>query len=252
MTSSPINLLPSSYKDWNSWELENLVLAEILVTLLRRTKMSSSRLGCVAMLGYKYCGFLQWFSLLRRTSSCSQWQNWLPAYLSIYQNSMIVYSQTALIIGDGVNLHSLTHPQKYIVFSQVLHHFCPQSKNAVSTNIKHSRYIHLMSNFLSINFHTKRLYIHISDDVDTPFSYGRGLIIRLSFLEFSKTKESTPHMIWSVDTAFLLCGANLLFCIKVVEQADVIKNINGHVVSTAIGIILQNNCFCFLISVLIL
>ena len=31
----------------------------------------------------------------------------------------------------------------------------PQSKNAASTNIKHSRYTHLMSNFLLIHFHTK-------------------------------------------------------------------------------------------------
>ncbi len=40
------------------------------------------------------------------------------------------------------------------------------SKNTVSTYIKHSRYIHLMSNFLSIHFHTKRLYVHMFDIVD--------------------------------------------------------------------------------------
>ncbi len=67
----------------------------------------------------------------------------------------------------------------------------PQSKNAVSTNIKHSRYIHLMSNFSSIHFHAKRLYVHMFDIVDTPFSYGRGLITCYSLQEFSKTKEST-------------------------------------------------------------
>ena len=42
-----------------------------------------------------------------------------------------------------------------------IHYFTstPQSKNAASTDIKHSRYMHLMSNFLSIHFHTKRLYV---------------------------------------------------------------------------------------------
>ena len=82
-----------------------------------------------------------------------------------------------------------------------------QSKNAVSRNIKQSRYIHLMSNFSSISFHIERLYVHMFDIVDTPFSYGRGLIVCSSLQEFSKTKESILHMIWNVDTAFLLCGA---------------------------------------------
>ncbi len=44
-------------------------------------------------------------------------------------------------------------------------------------NIKHSRYIHLMSNFLSIHSHSKRLYEHTFDIVDTLFSYGRALIV---------------------------------------------------------------------------
>ncbi len=67
----------------------------------------------------------------------------------------------------------------------------PQSKNAVSANIKHSStYIHLMSNFLSIHFHTKRLYVHMFDKVDTSFSYGGVLIVCLSLQEFSKTKQS--------------------------------------------------------------
>ncbi len=60
------------------------------------------------------------------------------------------------------------------------HHFstsAPQSTNEVSTNIKQSRYIHLMSNFLSIHFHTKGLQVHMFDIVDTLFSYGRGLIV---------------------------------------------------------------------------
>ena len=50
-------------------------------------------------------------------------------------------------------------------------------QNAVSTNIKHSRYIPLMSNFLSNHFHTKRSYVHMFCIVDTPFSYGRGLMV---------------------------------------------------------------------------
>ncbi len=87
-----------------------------------------------------------------------------------------------------------------------------QSKNTVSTNIKHSRYIHLMSNILSIHFHTKRFYVHMFDIVDTLFSYGRGLIICSSLQEFSKTKESTPHVIWNVDTAFLLHWADMIVC----------------------------------------
>ncbi len=46
------------------------------------------------------------------------------------------------------------------------------------------------------------------DIVDTPFSYERGLIVCSSLQEFSNTKESTLHMIWNVDTAFLFCGAD--------------------------------------------
>ncbi len=53
----------------------------------------------------------------------------------------------------------------------------PQSKNAVSTNIKQSRYIHLMLNFSSNHFYTKRLYVNMFHIVDTPFSYGKGLIV---------------------------------------------------------------------------
>ena len=49
-------------------------------------------------------------------------------------------------------------------------HISAQSKNAVSTNTKHNRYIHLMLNFSSIHFHTKSLYVHMFDIVDTPFS----------------------------------------------------------------------------------
>ena len=52
-----------------------------------------------------------------------------------------------------------------------------QSKNAVSTKIKQSRYIHFMSKFTSINFHTESVYVHMFDVVDTAFSYGTGLIV---------------------------------------------------------------------------
>ncbi len=38
-------------------------------------------------------------------------------------------------------------------------------------------HIHLMSNFWSIHSHTKRFYVHTFDIVNTPFSYGRGLIV---------------------------------------------------------------------------
>ena len=52
-----------------------------------------------------------------------------------------------------------------------------QVKTQLSTNIKHRRYIHLMWNFLPIHFHTKRLYVHMDEIVDTLFSYGRWLIV---------------------------------------------------------------------------
>ncbi len=52
------------------------------------------------------------------------------------------------------------------------------------------------------------------DMVDTPFSYERGLIVCSSLQEFSKTKESTLRVISNVDTAFLLCEAELWIKIK--------------------------------------
>ena len=55
--------------------------------------------------------------------------------------------------------------------------YAPQSKKAVSTYLKYSRYIDLMSTCLSIHFHTKRLYLHRFPILDTSFSYGRVLII---------------------------------------------------------------------------
>ncbi len=54
------------------------------------------------------------------------------------------------------------------------------------------------------------------DIVDTPFSYGRGLIVCSLPQEISKTKESIQHVISNVDTAFLLCGADI-------EKMDTIR-----------------------------
>ena len=53
------------------------------------------------------------------------------------------------------------------------------------------------------------------DTVNTPFTRERRLIVCKSLQEFSKTKESTLRMILilSIDTEFLLCGAELLKCI---------------------------------------
>ncbi len=46
------------------------------------------------------------------------------------------------------------------------------SKNAVSANIKHSRYPSIEQlNFWSIHYCDKRLYVHMFDMVDTAFSY---------------------------------------------------------------------------------
>ena len=78
----------------------------------------------------------------------------------------------------------------FITRNQHPTHSAPQSKNAVPTNIKHSRYIHLMSNFSSIHFHTKSCMYIMFNIVDTSFSYGRLLIVCSSLQEFSKTKES--------------------------------------------------------------
>ncbi len=130
---------------------------------------------------------------------CTRW--WYALQLFAYMTEM----GTEAMLHDEIREMSLK--------SAISLPSAPQSKNAVSTNIKHSRYIHLMSNFSSILFHTKRLYVHMFDIVDPPFIYGRGLIVCSSLQKFTKTKESALHVIWNVDTAFLLCGANLAFCL---------------------------------------
>ncbi len=56
------------------------------------------------------------------------------------------------------------------------------------------------------------------DMVDTAFSYGRGLIVCSSLQEFSKTKESTLHVIWNVDTfyyVFTLLGRFVVIIILI-------------------------------------
>ncbi len=65
------------------------------------------------------------------------------------------------------------------------------------------------------------------DMVDTAFSYGRGLIVCSSLQEFSKAKESTLHVIWNVDTAFLLCEAELENCEAFKKVISQICNIRG-------------------------
>ncbi len=85
----------------------------------------------------------------------------------------------------------------------------------------------MMSNFSSIHFHLKGVStisnmniqpfsiilkgcMFMFDIVDTPFSYWRGLIVWSSLQSFSKTKESTLHVIWNANTVFLLCEADIL------------------------------------------
>ncbi len=87
-----------------------------------------------------------------------------------------------------------------------------QSKNAVSTNIKHNRYIHLMSNFSSIHFHTKRLYVHIIDTVDTLFSYGRGLIVCSSLQGILQDKRKYCACDLKCRYCIFTCGVELVKC----------------------------------------
>ncbi len=87
----------------------------------------------------------------------------------------------------------------------------PQSKNAVSTNIKLSidKCIWCQIFRQSTSVLKGCMYI-MFDIIDTHLRHGRGLIVCSSLQEFSKTKESTLYVIWNVDTAFLLCGAEII------------------------------------------
>ncbi len=48
------------------------------------------------------------------------------------------------------------------------------------------------------------------DIVDTPFSYGRGLIVCSLLQKFSKTKRSALHVTWNVVLRFYFVGQMLL------------------------------------------
>ena len=48
------------------------------------------------------------------------------------------------------------------------------------------------------------------DVVNTPLSYWRGLIVCSLLQEFDNIKENTLHVMWNVDTSFLLCEAEWL------------------------------------------
>ncbi len=102
-------------------------------------------------------------------------------------------------VGDSVDLLKVQVVSTNIV----------QSKDEVCGNIKHNRYFHSTSNFRLIHSHGKRLYGHMFDIKDIALSYRRTLIVCLFLQESSKVKESSLHTIWSADTAFLLCGADL-------------------------------------------
>ncbi len=51
------------------------------------------------------------------------------------------------------------------------------SKNAVSANIKHSRYFHYTSNFFQSTTVVKGCMYIMFNVVDTAFSYGRALFV---------------------------------------------------------------------------
>ncbi len=136
---------------------------------------------------------------------------------------LIIHHPQVVHANDAISSRKnafLTFLNIFIFISTLL--FCmsaPQSKNTVSTNIKHSRYIHLMSNFLSIHSHIKWLYVqfYMFDIVDTPFSYGRELIVCSSLQVFfhSKRKYSACDLKcrYCVFTLWGRCAlAQLIMC----------------------------------------
>ena len=60
------------------------------------------------------------------------------------------------------------------------------------------------------------------DIVDTPFSFT--IIVCLSLQEFSKTKESTVRVIPNVDTAFLLCEAEMVIHFSKIYSLNVFQS----------------------------
>ena len=63
------------------------------------------------------------------------------------------------------------------------------------------------------------------DIVDTPFSYERELIVCSFLQDFSKGKGSSLQLIYNAHTAFLLCGADIVTCLKdIVETIFSEKN----------------------------
>ena len=82
----------------------------------------------------------------------------------------------------------------------------PQSKNTVmckyktlaDTSIKH--HISGLSTFI-----LKGCIYIMFDVLDTPFSYGRALILSQFLQEFSKAKESTLHVIQNASSRQFRC-----------------------------------------------
>ncbi len=77
---------------------------------------------------------------------------WFLTILSrIMKNDLKPAQETAILYRTAsVNIH--VDP-----ISAFLQH---KVKTQYLQNVNHSRYFHLMSNFSSIHFHTKRLYVH--------------------------------------------------------------------------------------------
>ena len=141
--------------------------------------------GLLRSLGYRKQKYIFLSGLHKKCS------NWLPITFTLNSDKWLFIKDAIekiiiIIITKIILLNPIFLIHKTCLINTYFHTIfvilqttisAPQSKNVVSTNIKHSRYIHLMSNFLPIYFHTKRLYVHMFDIPDTPFGYGRGLII---------------------------------------------------------------------------
>ncbi len=82
--------------------------------------------------------------------------------------------------------------------------FYIESKNAVSTN-SNSRYIHLMSIFSSIHFHSKRLYVYVWHSIILPLVVEENC----SFANQCRNFPRQQKVLYG-DAAFLLCGAEFL------------------------------------------